>query len=527
MARTFLSQPTQIFNTEGYNDALTPGSSLQTTSVSIESDLNALRTQIRQLLWAGVSGSWYDPITAPSGSNSARGLNTINLDLTDLEQKRFLFRRQSLNLLNVATGSNFAFLSVSLGTAPANYAAVSHPLLPASISTGSLVALLSGTEGTYGSHSVAQTSGSSVLTPKNLVSIRDAFTGQQVTASNGRYIFGLMQSENGTLSGDAFNDSTRRTQISFVFETVLNGTSSITAAPAASVGGRTFEYIYGRRTALDDIPEDAYLSNTIFVDAAGSTGGGSTSVTLDNVIDNQIGTVTQDQNIAIRIGAGFSWTFLSASKELWKLVSSDTTDTMTVAVDRISVSSSFATAYQLGISVSTGSNQLDLGVNPGTINSQVGNNLILSGGNQLRFSDNYGPGSTYTGGTIPFATASLEWNQFATDFGTATSLLGAIHVLSQSISGSRRWLPTRGGITANPLSPDTNVTFPTNIDAQLGSYLGKDFTKDLSIFLNGVLLLPGTSANPNDVYPGTSPSTGDLKFPYKLRSGSVVTMVIH
>ena len=89
---------------------------------------------------ARLTGSWYDDITAPSGSLSARGLNTINVDLSDLEQKRFLFRRQNLNLVNIATGSNFALLSVSLGTAPADFAVLSHPLSASSLATGSLVA---------------------------------------------------------------------------------------------------------------------------------------------------------------------------------------------------------------------------------------------------------------------------------------------------------------------------------------------------------------------------------------------------
>jgi hypothetical protein len=38
------------------------------------------------------------------------------------------------------------------------------------------------------------------------------------------------------------------------------------------------------------------------------------------------------------------------------------------------------------------------------------------------------------------------------------------------------------------------------------------------------LLLPGNSTNQNDVYPGTSAATGDLKFPMKLRSGSIISM---
>lgn len=530
MARTFVSQPNQIFSSEDYNDALSVGSGLQTTSTNLESDLNAIRTQIRQLLWAGVSGSWYDAITAPSGSNSARGVNTLNLDLSDLEQKRFLFRRQNLNIVEIATGSNFALLSVSLGTAPADYAVVSHPLLPATMATGTIVAALSGAEGSYGAHSMALTSGSSVITPKNLVVIRDAYTGLHLTGSDGRDVYGLMQVESGTLTGQSFNDTVHRTQISFVHEVVINNTSSLVPAPAGTVGGRIVEYNYVRRTALDDIPEDAYMSNTIFLDFAEPTSGNFAmlnDITLDRAIDNQVGTVTQDQNIAIRIAAGFSWTFLSGSKELWKLVSSNSEDTLTVAVDRIAFSSSVPTWFEKGITVDGNGSPINIGVLPGTINTLTGVNLVLSGGNQLKFSDAMGPDSTYLGGAIPFATATFEWNNFSSDFGNATSLLGALHILSQSLSASVRHSRFNAGVTANPALANDNITFPTNIDAQLGSYVGRDFKKDVEIYLNGILLLPGTTADQNDVYPGTSAATGDLKFPYKLKSGSQIAMVIY
>jgi hypothetical protein len=523
MARTFVSQPNQIFSSENYDDALPVGSTLQTGATHLERDLNAIRTQLRQILWAGVSGSWYDAVTAPSGSNSARGLNTINVDLSDLEQKRFLFRRQNLNLVEIATGSNFALLSVSLGTAPANFAVVSHPLLPATLATGSLVAALSGTEGSYGAHSMAQTSGSTAITPKNLVLVRDAWTGLHLTGSGGRDVYGLLQVESGTLTGEAFNDTTKRTQISFVEEVVLNGTSSLIPSLAAVVGGRTVEYSYVRRTALDDIPEDAYLSNTIFLDLAETFSGNFATlsdITLDRAIDNQVGTVTMDQNIAIRIAAGFSWTFLSGTKELWKLVSSDAGDTLTVAVDRIAFSSSFPTTFEQGISVATGSTRIDLGVIAGTIQTLSGNNLILSGGAQLRFGDFFG-----TGSSVPFSTSSLDWSDFYTNFGTGASILGTFNLISSSLSSSLRRTRFTAGVTVNTAA-DVNITFPTNLDAALGSYVGRDFKKDLEIYLNGILLLPGSgSADPNDVYPGDSHATGDLKFPYRVRSGSQISMV--
>lgn len=383
MARTFISQPNQVYTSEAFNDALTLGVSLQTSSLNLQTDLNAIRTQIRQLLWANVSGSWYDTITAPSGSLSARGVNTINVDLTDLEQKRFLTRKANNNLVNVATGSNFALLSASLGTAPDNYAVVFHPLLAASALTGSIVALLSGTEGTYNSHSVALVSGSSNNSPKNLVIVKDAWTGFMITASLGRNVFGLLQVENGAASGDSFNDSNRRTQISFVNRVMTNATSSWVATPAQYIGGKTIKYGYTTRVALDEIPEDACFGDSVFFDNAQATTSSYTTIT--------------------------------------------------------DVSST----------------------------------------------------------------------------------------ISASLSESKRVRKNAGVTTVAGIAADTDVTYPTNIDAQLPSYYGRDFKNDVEVYLNGILLLPGDSTNKNDVYPGTSAATGDLKFPFLLRSGTQLSVKVY
>lgn len=527
MSRTFISQPTQVFRSEVFDDALVAGPTLQTTSSNLEADLNAMRSQIRRLLWASVTGSWYDDVTAPSGSNSARGLNTINVDLTDLEQKRFLFRKQNLNFVNVATGSNFALLSASLGTTPSNFAVVYHPLLALPFLTGTIVALLSGTEGTYASHSLALVSGSSVLTPKNLVVVRDAWTGLHISDTNGRDIYALLQAESGSLTGDAFNDSNRRTQLSFVVETISNQTSSLMPALTNSIGGKTITYNYVRRIALDDIPEDAYLSNTIFTDVAADVSSSVSlpDITLNRAIDNQVGVVTMDNNITIRVSSSYAWTFTSGTTTLWQLFASDVGNSMTFNATRMGFSGSVPVTFESGVSVATGSTQINLGVTPGVLNTLTGNSLTLKGGTQLRFGDVYGDTSTYLGGVIPFATSTIEWNNFSSNFGNQTTLLGAFQIISQSLSSSLRRTRASAGTTPLLLTANTNVTFPTNLDAPLLSYLGRDFVKDLNVYLNGVLLLPGrSSADPNDVYPGTSPSTGDLRFPMGLTTGTIISV---
>lgn len=530
MARTFVSQPNQVFSTENYDDTLSAGSTLQTTSTSLETDLNAIRSQIRKILWYTVTGSWYDAVT---GSVTPRGLNTINRDLADLEQKKFLFRVQNLNVVNVATGSNFALLSTSLGTAPASFAAVGSGSNPGT-ATGSIVFTLGSTAGNiYGTHSTSVVSGTSVLSPRNLVLVRDAWSGLPITSSAGRDIFGLLQAETGVVDGDTFNDTTKRTQISFVVEQIVNSTSSLAAAAAAAIGGKSITYSYVKRVDLDSIPEDAYLSNTIFFDmtdgATGGSGGNAnlTDITLDRAIDNQSGNASQAQNIVVDIAPTFSWAFISSSLRMWELFSNATNGALTVNVATYAISGTNPTSFQRGISVATGSTRVDVGVIAGAVNTMSGSDLVLSGGAQLKISDFFGPSSTYTGGALPLATSSAEWNTFATGYGSR-SLLGAFNFLSASLSSSyqTKRVVYRAGVNAN-VNADVNVAFSTNLDAQLPSYNGKDFVRDVEVHLNGVLLINGrSSSDPNDVYPGTSISNGDLKFPYRLRSGSQITMVV-
>lgn len=536
MSRTFIDQPTQVFKSDLYDDSLTTGIGLQSGSTTLQTDLNAIRTQIRRLIWGDVSGSWYDTLPQASGSYgvfSARGVGSLGNDLNNVEQHRFLYRRQVLSLLNVATGSNVVQLSTSLGTAPANYAVVNNDL----ISTGTIVA----TVPTYGTWSSNQVSGSTVITPKNLVVIRDAWTHSTLTNSLGQEIFGLLQVETGSTSGAAFNDVNGRTQISFVYETMLLGTSSLTSVATSDIGGKTVQYTYVTRMGLKDLPEDAYLSNEIFIDTPMPQVGGSTvslsDITLQRAITNQGSSVVTDNNgTSIQLAAGASWIFLSGTTKLWELASTPSgQNTLAMNLYSYGLSSSLPAAFQKGISVATGSTQINVGVTAGwieslgslTLRSFLSSALVLSGGSQIQFGDSFGGSSTYTTGLIPFATSTLEWSNFKSNFGQI-SLLGALNTLSAGVvaSGALRRYRAQSGVTAD-VAANTNITFPTNLENSLLDYSARTFTSDVNVYLNGILLMPGASVSDYvDVYPGTTRTSGDLKFSMNIRSGSVITMEI-
>jgi hypothetical protein len=96
--------------------------------------------------------------------------------------------------------------------------------------------------------------------------------------------------------------------------------------------------------------------------------------------------------------------------------------------------------------------------------------------------------------------------------------------LTSSVSRNRK---SAGVKPSGGVSPNTNITYPTNLDSPLLDYSSKNFINDLNIYLNGILLMPGVDQNnPNDVYPGVNQATGDLKFPMKLRSGSIISVEV-
>lgn len=104
-----------------------------------------------------------------------------------------------------------------------------------------------------------------------------------------------------------------------------------------------------------------------------------------------------------------------------------------------------------------------------------------------------------------------------------TDLEAAVAILS----GSEHRTRYNAGVTTS-VAANANVTSGVNLDAPLGNYSGVTFGDKVNVFLNGILLLAGTnSVNSNDVYPGTTAATGDLKFPYHVRSGSQIAMEIY
>lgn len=251
MSRSFLRQSTQVSASTNFDDALTSGISLQSSSYTLEGDLNSIRSQIKRTLYSTGTGNWYDALPG-----SARGIKQLDSDLTDIEVKKLIYRVQKNTVgLVVPTGQNYVTLSVGSGFAPNYVAAIT------SAATGTIAASLSGSD--WNVHSMVLQSGSSVLAPKNLVLIVSASTGNQIQASTGEDIYALMQVSGTVSDGDVFDDALLGVQFSFVQANPTR--TGLISASITDIQNKKIQYSYPRRIIFDEIPDDAYL-NSIFVD---------------------------------------------------------------------------------------------------------------------------------------------------------------------------------------------------------------------------------------------------------------------
>jgi hypothetical protein len=377
-------------------------------------------------------------------------------------------------------------------------------------------------------------SGPNAISPKSLVLIRDAITNEQpIQNGNGKDIYGLLQTETGVVDGDTFNDTNHQVQISFISETTSG--DGFEHVDAQYIGGRTINYSYVRRINFDAIPETAFLSG-VFIDQSAA----ASDVTLDRAIDNQIGPATQtDRNIRWQITDTYSLDFEDSTglRDILKIAPNGAGDAVTVDADTITFTNpTNNTTFTNGASFDTSGTQLNVGVTAGQIDSAGALTLASAGANDVRIfgaqeiflDDGNQTGSTWaqTSG-IKLSDTTQEWNDFETAFGEV-SLLRAIYMARQ---GAR----TKGVAVVTANSPaDTNMTGAggtPNLDAQLPAYLSANFVANVDVYLNGVLLRNGANSAANhDVYPGTTPANGDLKFEFALKGGGskndVITMIV-
>lgn len=515
MARTFIRQDTQIRNSDVYDDTLVVGSTLESASTEIETDLNAIRSQAKRALFADNAGDWFADINTPSALDpgAKRGITNLNTDLHDLERKRVLVAVDKF-LTDITVGAVDNFKILALGELPPNTTAA----VGAVTTRGTVAAFHTGT---FGTHALDEVSGSSAITPKNLCNIVDSVTHDPILSS-GRVVYALFQTETVTDGHTMTGTTPVRAQLSFVR---LNaGGTDLEACPAADIQTKIIHYSAPERKALEDLNEQDFLRGAVTDIAA------ATTVTRQVAYNNQ-GTTPVDltTNATLDLeGPGLTWIIRDDTQaNLLRILEGSAGGTSEVQlgtdVDVFNVDA-IVNDFAEGIRADTGGTRIDVGVNAGVVESTGANDLRILGAAELFLDDGNQTGSTWaqTSG-IKLSDTQAEWDLFETNFGEV-SLLNAIN---QAKNTSARNTKVYANVTV-----DTNANLDVslangNLDTALPAMNAGSYLTDYDVFLNGNLLRPGANAAANnDYYPGTTiTAPAKLKFEFKVKNQDVLCVI--
>jgi hypothetical protein len=524
MGRTFIRQDAQIAQSFVYDDTVAPTeAAYETNPANIEDNLNHLRSQVQNILNRNgasfPSGNWYSDMTQPTTleNGSKRGIDAVNAALHLIEKKRSLrdVLRVGIDVV-VTAAQNWEILAT--GELPSQTIAA----VGAVTTLGTVVAFHAGT---FDTHSLDEVAGTNTLNPKNLVPIFDATTGDPILSS-GRRVYGLLQSETAT-DGHTITDTTPyRVQISFVRPNATY--DDLEACPVADIATKTINYTTRERVRLADLNEQDFLRGMSDDVPAGVT------VTRQGAYDGQSTTpVDLTTNAILDLeGAGLSWQIRddlqailfqiiegSAGGTSKVQIAGDTDEfDVNAAVNDFLNGASFDTgAAGTTINVGVTANQIDSG-GALTVASGGSGDLKMASANEVLFDDVNRTGSTWSATSVKLSDTTAEWDNYETQFGEV-SLMNAL------VQASTKAARVKGYATVTatvPVDTDVAKTTANNIDVDLPDYsrVGLVFVDDVDVYLNGELLRNGASAGADhDVYPGTTPSVGMLKFEFPLRGG--------
>ena len=519
MGRTFIRQDTQIRKSDVYDDTIAPSlANYETNTVHIEDDLNSLRSQVASIInrsgAAFPGGDWYTDISAPSTfeNGTQRGINGLNQQLHDLERKRVLVTAYQIVDVTVGAGNNYVVLS--LGQLPANTTAA----IGAVTTLGTVAAY----NASFGSHSLAEVTGSTNISPKNLCQVIDSVTHDPIL-SDQRQIFALFQTESNTDGSTMTGTSPDRAQLSFV--RVNAAGNDLEAVPVADIENKVIHFASATRKALEDLNEQDFLRGAE-LDVPSTS-----SSTRQQVYNNQGTTPVELTTNAILDlnSAGIYWTIRDlANAALFTLTENSGTSNTELAIGsdvdsfaNNAQSNDFGQGIRLASSLTR---PILIGRTDGVVESEAGD-LEVRAFTELYLDDGNQTGSTWaqTAG-IKLSDSTAEWDAFEVAFGSEVSLLSAI----TSAYNKDRSAKVYSVVTSASIAADTDVSLADgNVDTAFPDMSGGTFTADYDVYLNGALLRPGAnSAANNDYYPGTvlTPAA-QLKFEFVLKQNDVLCII--
>jgi len=382
------------------------------------------------------------------------------------------------------------------------------------VTTLGTVAAFDATFGTVSATAVV-TAGTAVA-PGNMVEIVDGSTRDPILDGSGQRIWGLFQTESNTDGSTMTGTTPFRAQISFV---VLNATGDgLEPVDATYIGGKTVNYTYIERKALEDLNEYDFLRG-----AAVDIGSGAATITRQAGYTNQgISPVDLVTNAILDLeGAGLSWLIRDdLESNLFGIIEGSAGGTSQVNiysdVDEFDVDAA-VNDFAAGATLNSGGvRPITIGVTDGMIATTAGD-LEIQSAAELWFDDANKPAGWSLATGILLSDTAQEWTDFEANFGEV-SLMDAINQAYEDQVRSK----VQAVLTAN-VAADTDVNgpaFDNNTDVNLLPYnsVPTSFVADVEIYLNGELLRNAANdGGGEDVYPGGTPADGDLKFQFPLR----------
>jgi hypothetical protein len=293
------------------------------------------------------------------------------------------------------------------------------------------------------------------VAPANMVEIVDGSTRDPILDGDGKRIWGLFQTESNTDGSTMTGTTPTRAQISFV---VLNDTGDgLEVVDATYIGGKTINYTYVERKALEDLNEYDFLRG-----AALDIGSGSATLTRQAAYTNQ-GTTPVDlvTNAILDLeGSGLSWLIRDdAQANLFGIVEGSSGGTSQVNiysdVDEFDVDAA-VNDFAAGVTVrSGGTRPITIGVTGDGMIATTAGDMEIQAASELWFDDGNRPaGWSLTTGILLSDTAQ-EWTDFEANFGEV-SLMDAINQAYEDQVRSK----VQAVMTAN-VAADTDVNGPT------------------------------------------------------------------
>lgn len=502
----------RVRKADTFDDTLAAASiaGIEGSAVDQEGFQAGLLSQLKRM----VGGTdWYTGVA--DAASDPRSLKVIT---DDVYYKTVLRRRAVLTDVTVTAAQNWEVLSVAGTETPAEAAAAG-----AGSASGAVVAILSAD---VGAHDLAEVAGLNAVTPKNLCIVRDSTTFDPILSS-GREVYALIQAESGVVDGDAFSDTTKQAQLSFVRQTA--GGDDLEACPVGDIAGKTINYSYVSRAKLHALNEQDFLTGT-FQDPQAAA---ANTLQESYVGGNQVDVLTAEGHLIFNLSQDLTEFRVQRGGASFAYFKRDDTlgDSLTLDLDTLDVNHANDADFSNGVKVDTSGTTINAGVTAGQIDATA---LVLkatTGDLTVYGTDDVllrtvrettplplddataGAISALPGGPYVSVAAAIRAALTSADLDVHYQVIQANYAQDANVPGS-------GNGNAQDWSPALDLS-ARSLDGNTPAGV------DTVVFYNGSLLFGGNGTTNNDVYTGTTAANGDLKYDFSngVKSGDVVIAV--